>query len=130
MNQKIELNLQTSVGNPDAHELDRETRHLIKELHNLNFHVIIDLPSDIAPEKTKTVDPVIVGAIIVALSPTFITKLLEFLHAWCMRREGRSIKIKIQLDEKRLIEIDVSETMPIEELKKRIDAIREVIEIS
>ena len=80
-----------------------------------------------APKGTKSIDPVIAGALIVALAPAALTKLLEFLHAWAMRRDEHNLKIKIQKADGSALEIEVPTSMPLSVAKKWISETAEVI---
>lgn len=74
---------------------------------------------------SKNLDPVILGALTLTIIPTILTKFLEFLHAWSMRRENRHLKIKLQLPNKASLEIEIPQTSSPEELKKWIDLTRQ-----
>jgi hypothetical protein len=110
--QTIEILIQAALDNGDAEELDRITRQLRRELLDLDVESVKFVESDASETArgSKAIDPVVLGALVVAVGPTLLTKFLEFLHAWAMRREGCTIKIKIQSKKGALVEVEVPAT--------------------
>ena len=88
------VDLQISVRDSTAEELDEITRQLYDELRDLDVESVDLVQSGPAPEGTKTVDPITIGALAIAVLPTFMPKLVEFIQAWAMRGQGRTIKFK------------------------------------
>jgi len=73
----------------DAEEIDALTNQLLEEIENLSEKVEAALPQD-----AKAGGAVTLGALSVALLPTVIPKLVDFLKDWMMRGAG-TIRIKI-----------------------------------
>ncbi len=65
--------------------------------------------------------------LIVAVAPLAVTKFLEFLQAWALRREGRAVKIEIQNVKGSLIEIEVPATTSTVEIRKWIGMVKECL---
>jgi hypothetical protein len=99
---KINLEEQT-----DSNQLDLLTRSLRGELFELGVESADLLPAEDLPEGAKTADPVTIGVLAVAVLPGFLTKLVEYLQAWCMRGENRKVRIKTQVGE-RSVEVEYS----------------------
>ncbi len=88
--------LQIGAGEgADAEELDRLTRQLRDELQDLSGVETVELArGGPAPQGTKAVDPVTLGALALVVLPTILPKLVEFLQAWVLRERGRTVKFK------------------------------------
>ncbi len=94
--QPIQLSLQVSAGEEaDAEELDRLTRQLRSEILDLPEIESVELAKGERPHRgTKVADPVTLGVLAVAVLPTFLPKLVDFVQAWALRGQGRSVKFK------------------------------------
>ena len=73
------------------------------------------------------IDPVLLGVLAVGVGPIVLTKVLEFLHAWAMRREGRVVKIRIQAGPDSSLEVEVPAIMPRSEVKTWINTVSEAL---
>ncbi len=91
----------------DADECDSLTRELRSELLELGVGSV-DFVSgkDLLPG-AKAADPVTIGALMLAVVPVFLPKLLEYLQSWTMRAESRRIRVKTQVGD-RSIELEFS----------------------
>ena len=90
------VNLKLTVTIPDStdDELDTVTRHLLAQLKEFDVESA-NLVSDIIHRTgTKAVDPITAGAIALAVLPTTLQKILEFLQSWSLNGRGRTIKFK------------------------------------
>lgn len=75
-------------------ELDDLARHLMLELKEMEVESV-DLASEgNAPAGTKSVEAITTGAIVLAVLPTFLPKVVDFIQAWSLRGQGRTIKFK------------------------------------
>ncbi len=102
----LEINIELS--GQELEQLDISTRQLYTELKSLEIETIkFFVSKEPQPEGVKAVDPATVNALILTVSPILITKLLEFLHSWNLRKDGRSIKIKIQKQDGQSVEVEV-----------------------
>jgi hypothetical protein len=70
------------------------TRQLLSELRDLNLESAKLGSGEPAPQGTKAVDPVTVGAIAITVLPTLLPKVVDFVQAWALRGQGRTIKFK------------------------------------
>ena len=77
-----------------ADELDTLTRQLRDELLDLELESVELVRAGAAPEGTKAADPVAMGVLAVAVLPNLLPKLIDFLQAWAMRGQGRTVKFK------------------------------------
>lgn len=87
---KIEI---TAEGTTEA-DIDRMTRNLLAELRKTDIESVELVTSGSAPSGTKSGDPVTTGAIVLAVLPTFLPKIVEFVQAWALRGHGRTVKFR------------------------------------
>ncbi len=108
----------------DAEELDRLTRQLRDELQELPEVESVDLlRGGIAPKGTKAADPITLGALVLAILPNAIPKVLEVLNGWSMRGENRKVRIKTQVGD-RSVEVEYNPTtMSQAELKQLVETL-------
>jgi hypothetical protein len=88
-----EWTLYVQLQDGDEESTDLLTRQLLGELLELDVESA-SLKPGIAPIGTKVGDPITIGAIVVAVLPSFLTKLMEFVQAWALRGQGRVVKFK------------------------------------
>jgi hypothetical protein len=118
----VKLDLQLAQGGDE--ELDQLTRQLRQELLEVGVESAELVHQGKAPAGAKTgLDPVVLGGLLVAVTPMVMTKLLEFLQAWTMRREGRTVKLNIQTADGASVQMEVPQTMSPVEVKSWIDTI-------
>ena len=89
-------------------EIDRLTRRLLAEIRELDVESV-ELARDEkgVPEGAKLVEAIALGSLAVQLLPSVAPKLIEFLHAWTLRGQGQTIKIKTQQGDKS-VEVEFS----------------------
>jgi len=75
-------------------ELDRLARQLRDELQELSVESAELAESGPAPKGSKSAEAVTAGAIAVAVLPTFLPKLVDFVQAWALRGQNRMVKFK------------------------------------
>jgi hypothetical protein len=92
--QTLTFNLDVSAADASAEELDSLARGLLNELRDLDLESAELARGDAAPEGTKAIDPVTIGSIAVVVLPALLPKLVEFIQAWALRGEGRTVKFK------------------------------------
>lgn len=90
----LELTLTLSAAEHDAERLDNLTRQLLTELKDLNLESANLASREELPPGAKGVDPVTAGAIAIAVLPTMLPKVLEFLQSWTLQGKGRTIIFK------------------------------------
>ncbi len=93
----IDLILQVNQEGSDAEELDSLARQLAGELGEGDVESVGTLKAGTVPAGAKAVEAVTIGALSVAVLPTVLPKLVEFIQAWCLRGQGRTVKIKTTL---------------------------------
>lgn len=93
----VELTVQVGLDDGDAEELDHLTRLLLGELREQEVESADLVVSGTAAAGTKAADPVTIGAIALAVLPTVVPKIIEFLQQWSSRRSGRTVKFKGRL---------------------------------
>jgi len=114
-------------GDMDADQLDRLTRQLRNELLDLDTETVDLVKSEDAPEGTKSAEAVTAGALAVAILPSFLPKLIEYLQSWTMRGEERKVKVKSQIGD-RSIELEYSpNALSQEELKELVTTLTETL---
>ncbi len=126
-NNLLEFSLHLNLINSDDEELQRATRQLFFELQDTDIESVKTITAGSAPQGTKAIDPILLGALAVAVTPTMVTKFLEFLHAWAMRKEGHTIKLKVQTKEGASLEIEVPTSMSPAEAKNWVNTLSENI---
>ena len=95
--QVANLSLHLDLGaEGDAEELDQVTRHLLNELRELNLESVAPISGGPTPAGAKAGDAFTMGALALAVLPSFIPKLVEYLQAWTLRNPNRTLKIKTQ----------------------------------
>ena len=92
--QTLALNLEISAADASTEELDSLARGLLNELRDLDLESVELGRGEAAPEGTKAVDPVTIGSIAVVVLPGLLPKLVEFIQAWALRGQGRTVKFK------------------------------------
>lgn len=94
-NQKLaELNLEISASDASEDDIDDMTRQLLSELRDMDVESAELTKGNVAPDGTKSVDPVIMGQIAVAVLPAVLPKLIEAIQAWASRGSNRIVKFK------------------------------------
>jgi hypothetical protein len=89
-----QFSLEVSAEDASAEEIDAMTRQLLRELRDLDLESVELVSGGAAPEGTKAVDPVTIGAITLAVLPNLLPKVVEFVQAWALRGQGRTVKFK------------------------------------
>jgi hypothetical protein len=92
--ENIEFNIEIVAPQATSEQLDRITRQLLLELKELHVGSIKLAQGFSAPEGTKSVDPVTLGAIAIAVLPSFLPKIVDTAQAWVLRGSNRTIKFK------------------------------------
>jgi hypothetical protein len=90
---KVQLDLTVTEADADAERLDELTRYLLRDLRDLGAESVERRSGGPTPEGAKG-DPLTLGALALVAVPSFLPKLVEFLQAWSLRGESRTVKIK------------------------------------
>ena len=89
------LTLQIGAGaDATQDELDDLTRQLLGELREMEVESAEMVSAGAAPAGSKVADPALLGAVAVAVLPAVLPKLVEFMQAWALRGQGRTVKFK------------------------------------
>lgn len=89
----------TPDGDADPEEVERLTARLRAELRGLDVEALRPLSDGAPPDGAKAVDPVTVGAVVLALSAPggVLTSLVETLRDWLGRQSARN-RISVTID--------------------------------
>lgn len=109
----------------DVDELSQLTNYLRSELEDMDIESITDVRNQAVPSGAKVVDPLTVGALIVAVLPAILPKVMEFIQAWTLRGEGHTVRVKYQRGD-RSVEVEYPVRMAPDEAKKHIDMVMNV----
>lgn len=90
---EIQLYLTITEAEADAESLDELTGRLLRDLRELGAESVERPSGEAVPEGTKG-DAFTLGALALAAVPAFLPKLVEFLQAWALRGENRTVRIK------------------------------------
>jgi hypothetical protein len=117
-----------TIADDDVEQQDYAVRQLRQELSQLILEPIeFYSQNSQIPEGAKSIDPETLNALILSIAPISFMKLLEFLHNWMMRKEGRVIKIKVQKLNGQSVEIEVPASTSQQELKMWIKTVEAAI---
>jgi len=89
------LQVKTEDGDPD--EVDQLTRQLLMELREEEVESAELVRDDSLPAGAKSVEAVTIGAIVMAVVPKAVPKIIELLQAWIERGTGRRVSFKGQV---------------------------------
>jgi len=123
----MKLLIQIDQYGLDPEEIDRIAYQLCSEIREYDVESVDLIRGEPTRQGAKSLDAVALGGLMVVVSPILLTKFLEFLHAWALRREGRTVKIKIQTEDGTMLEVDVPSSMSPTEIKSRISTIIELL---
>jgi hypothetical protein len=121
--ESAELIVRLKLEDGDDEQLDRLTRQFRSEARELDVESAEFISAGPAPEGTMGIDPILLGAIAVTVGPTVLTKFLEFLHAWSMRREGQTVEVEFQNEDGAAVKVKVPATMSKVEVKEWIETV-------
>lgn len=89
-----QLNIEISASDATEEDIDRMTRQLLSELRDMEVESADLTKGGPAPSGTKSVDPVMMGNIAIAVLPSILTKVVDFVQSWAARGHGRIVKFK------------------------------------
>jgi hypothetical protein len=91
----LEIAITISASDHDTDDLDSLTRQLLSELKNIDLETVKLASHEILSDGAKnTTEAVTVGVILLAVLPTMLPKLIEFLQSWTLQGKSRIIKFK------------------------------------
>jgi len=120
----VKLTLQIDAGRdalPD--DLDALTRRLRDELEDLDLQSVslVKTGRDL-PAGAKAAEAVTLGALAITLLPGVLPKLVEFIQAWSLRGQNRTVKIKMNSGD-RSVELEYSAGTSEAALKELVDTL-------
>ncbi|MDR8393016.1 hypothetical protein NC796_17805 [Aliifodinibius sp. S!AR15-10] len=89
---KILLQVKTEDGDPD--EVDQLTRQLLMELRDEDVESAELVREASQTKGAKSVEAITLGAIVMAVLPKAVPKIIELLQAWIERGTGRRVSFK------------------------------------
>jgi len=75
-NNQAEFQIEVSATNATDEELDRMTRQLLSELRELNVESAELAKGGMAPQGTKSMDPILIGNIAIAVLPAVLPSVI------------------------------------------------------
>jgi hypothetical protein len=90
---ELAIQIQVALREADSERLDQQTRQLCRDLRDVQIESRTLSIGD-PPLGTKSPSAVTVGALVVAILPHLVFKLVQVLNAWISGREGRKLTIK------------------------------------
>jgi hypothetical protein len=89
-----QLNIEIAASDATEEDIDRMTRQLLSELREMDVESAELTKGGPAPHGTKSVDPVMMGNIAVAVLPAVLPSVIGLVQAWASRGQGRTVKFK------------------------------------
>ena len=93
MNVPIKLNLFINDIEADAEGLSELVFHFINEVKDFNIQNVNQIKNEPYEDGVKG-DQILLGALVIAVIPTFLPSLVSFFEAWTARGENRRLRIK------------------------------------
>lgn len=90
----ILVQLTIAESNADNERIDALTRRLMRDLQDLGAESVERPGDEPIPAGGKAADAFTLGALALVAVPAFLPKLVEFLQAWTLRGENRTVSIK------------------------------------
>jgi hypothetical protein len=94
MTNDVQLTLTIAEPGTDAERVDDLTQRLMRDLRDLGVEYVERPSGGPVQEGAKAADAFTWGALALAAAPTFLPQLVQFLQAWTLRGEKRTVKIK------------------------------------
>jgi hypothetical protein len=117
-NENLDFIVEIEDKTKDKEHINEITQKMLNELRELNVGSVSQLKETTQINENKGLDPVVFGVLIVSIIPSVLSKFLDFLHVWALRREARIIKIKCQNGKNSSYEIEIPASMSNTEFQK------------
>jgi hypothetical protein len=117
--------VQLWIDDPDDERRDRSARELLTELRDVDLGSVELIRQESLPPGAKSAAAFTLGALAVAILPSVLPALIDFLKAWTSRGDNRSIRVKRQQGDQLLeVEYNPTEMSPddVVELVKTLEA--------
>ena len=116
-----EVFVQIEIPDSDMEKLDSLSHQLQSEIRELNVDAIETVHVGEAPEGTKALGEMAIGAIAIQLAPVVIPPLFELIKSWLAQPHSQPMKVKIKIGS-RVAEVEYDPaTMSPQELQKLVD---------
>ena len=89
-----ELNLEVSADDATAEDIDWMTRDLLSMLREMDVEWVELKKGGPAPKRSKIGDVITTGAIVMAVVPAVLPKIVDGIQAWVMRGSNRTVKFE------------------------------------
>ena len=123
----IQLDLQVIAEDQDAEALQRLTGQLREELRGADLVEEVQFSRQPAPGRVKSSEEIIIGFLVVSLLPEMLKNFMDFLKTWILQREGRRMRVKLRNKAGIEMEIEFSEAMTDEELRRKFALFEELL---
>ena len=90
----FEFQVEIIADQTTEEDVDQMTRQLFAEIRNMDIEAVSLVKGEDAPSGTKSVDPVTIGALAIAVLPNVLPKVVEAIQAWALRGQGKTVKFK------------------------------------
>lgn len=121
------LNIEIQMPNFENDYITLSTRQLLADIKKFDVKSADLVKRETNAVGSKSVDPVVIGAVVITLLPNTLAQVLQFLHDWSLRKEGRTIKIKVQSKDGAIVEIEVPETISPVEVNRWISMVKKQV---
>lgn len=122
---QLALQIENGQGEFDADELNQLALTLMRSLEDVGVESATLRREKERLEGAKG-DSITIGVLLVAVLPTVLPKVIQFLQMWVMRNNEHVIKVKVQ-QEDRSVEVEFSENIPPEKLQQRLEIIKQIV---
>lgn len=123
----LTLQLQNAGDDSDVEELNQLTHILMRNLDEVGVESVTVMRDQETPAGAKG-DPITIGALLVAVLPATLPKLMDFLQAWVLRHKDQTVKLHFSIKDssgvERSVDLESPASLSAEELKKRVEAIK------
>ena len=90
----VQIEMELSIEDATRDEISDTTYRLLDRLKEIGVDKAGLRDAGPAPNGTMGADAVTLGAIALAVAPTALPKILEYLQSWSLQGRGRTIKFK------------------------------------
>lgn len=120
---ELRLAIGVKTASSDPYQARQLAHGLRRELSKSGLDQPV--PAEAGGVAAEERDPLIIGALVIAVAPTVVTKVFEIIQAYVSRHKGLTVKLKIQqtADEK-TVEVEIPYTASPSEVTSWVDAVR------